>query len=138
MKVECRRTSPAPRISHGIAGNQLALSVITDFGSIIERRVASVKFTNCLGANTRTGFFRCVGIDFSNKKVYATRPKVEEVVEGVKDSLTENRVWVEDEEAVFDQVRPLRFRNRFGGLTVRARRCYKYLEHGERRGSAKR
>ena len=30
----------------------------------------------------------------------------------------------EVEEAVFDQERNLRFRNRFGGETVRARRCY--------------
>ena len=52
---------------------------------------------------------------------------VQEVLEGVKKPLIEKRVWVEDEEAVFDQVRPLRFQNRFGGLTVRVRRCYKYL-----------
>jgi hypothetical protein len=53
---------------------------------------------------------------------------LQEVLEGVSDPFTENRVWVGGEEAVFDQVRPLRFRNRFGGLTVRGRRCYKYLD----------
>ena len=52
---------------------------------------------------------------------------VQEVVEGVSEPIRENRVWVKDEEAVFDQVRSLRFRNRFGGITERARRCYKYL-----------
>ena len=51
---------------------------------------------------------------------------VQEVLEGVKDPFTENRVWVENEEAVFDQVRTLRFRNRFGGITEKRRRCYKY------------
>lgn len=52
---------------------------------------------------------------------------VQEVLEGVGEPFTENRVWIEDEEAVFDQVRTLRFRNRFGGVTERKRRCYKYL-----------
>jgi hypothetical protein len=52
---------------------------------------------------------------------------VQEVLEGVREPVVENRVWVGGEEAVFDQVRPLRFRNRFGGVTVRRRRCYKFL-----------
>jgi hypothetical protein len=52
---------------------------------------------------------------------------VQEVLEGVSEPFTENRVWVEGEEAVFDQVRTLRFLNRFGGVTERKRRCYKYL-----------
>jgi len=52
---------------------------------------------------------------------------VQEVVERVDEPFTENRVWVEGQEAVFDQRRPLRFRNRFGGQTVKLRRCYKYL-----------
>ena len=51
---------------------------------------------------------------------------VQEVVERVAEPFTENRVWVQGQEAVFDQNRPLRFRNRFGGQTVRNRRCYKY------------
>ena len=50
---------------------------------------------------------------------------VQKVVEKVGDPLTENRVWVEEQEAVFDQVRNMRFRNRFGGVTERTRRCYK-------------
>ena len=52
---------------------------------------------------------------------------VQEVLERVSEPFTENRVWVREEEAVFDQKRALRFRNRFGGVTVRQRRCYKYL-----------
>jgi hypothetical protein len=52
---------------------------------------------------------------------------VQEVLEGIGEPFTENRVWVQGEEAVFDQVRTLRFRNRFGGMTERKRRCYKYL-----------
>lgn len=52
---------------------------------------------------------------------------MQEVLEGISEPFTENRVWVEGEEAVFDQVRTLRFLNRFGGVTERKRRCYKYL-----------
>ena len=52
---------------------------------------------------------------------------VQEVLEGVGEPFTENRVWVQGQEAVFDQVRTLRFLNRFGGVTERKRRCYKYL-----------
>ncbi len=54
---------------------------------------------------------------------------VQEVVDRVADPISENRVWVEGEEARFEQVRPLRFRNRFGGQTVRERRCYRYRGH---------
>jgi len=53
---------------------------------------------------------------------------VEEVVGGVREPHHENRVYVEGHEAVYDQMRNLRFRNRFGGLTVRSRRCYKFLD----------
>jgi hypothetical protein len=52
---------------------------------------------------------------------------VEEVVDGVKEPCVENQVYVEGEEAVYDQMRNMRFRNRFGGQTVRNRRCYKFL-----------
>jgi hypothetical protein len=52
---------------------------------------------------------------------------VQEVLEGISEPVTENRVWIEGEEAAFDQARTLRFRNRFGGVTERKRRCYKYL-----------
>ncbi len=52
---------------------------------------------------------------------------VQEVLEEVSEPFSENRVWVDGEEAVFDQVRTLRFLNRFGGVTERKRRCYKYL-----------
>lgn len=51
---------------------------------------------------------------------------VQEVVQQVAEPFRENRVWVQGQEAVFDQIRPMRFRNRFGGQTVRSRRCYKY------------
>lgn len=52
---------------------------------------------------------------------------VQEVVESISEPFSENRVWVAEQEAVFDGKRSLRFRNRFGGITVRPRRCYKYL-----------
>jgi len=52
---------------------------------------------------------------------------VDEVVQGVKEPVGENRVIVEEKVAVFDGVRNLRFINRFGGVTVKPRRCYKYL-----------
>ncbi len=51
---------------------------------------------------------------------------VQEVVEGVAEPVMENRLWVAGEEALFEQRRPLRFRNRFGGETVRQRRCYRW------------
>jgi hypothetical protein len=53
---------------------------------------------------------------------------VEEIVERVQEPVTENRVLVDGEVAVYDQMRNLRFINRFGGLTIRLRRCYKYLK----------
>lgn len=52
---------------------------------------------------------------------------VQEVVEGVEEPTQANRITVDGEVAVFDQVRNLRFINRFGETVVRARRCYKYL-----------
>ena len=45
---------------------------------------------------------------------------VQEVLEGVLEPFTENRVWVEGEEAVFDQIRTLRFRNRVGIIDMGA------------------
>ena len=54
---------------------------------------------------------------------------VDEVVEGLKEPVSENRVVVGEKVAVFDGVRSLRFINRFGGVTVKPRRCYKYLKH---------
>ncbi len=41
-----------------------------------------------------------------------------------------NGVVVDGEVAVFSGVRNLRFINRFGGETVKARRCYKYVNKG--------
>ena len=54
---------------------------------------------------------------------------VDEVVEGVKEPVGENRVVVGEKEALYDGMRNLRFINRFGGVTVKPRRCYKYLHH---------
>ena len=54
---------------------------------------------------------------------------VDEVVEGLNEPVGENRVVVGEKVAVFDGVRNLRFINRFGGVTVKPRRCYKYLNH---------
>ena len=55
---------------------------------------------------------------------------LQEVVEGVREPIVENRVYVEGQGAVYDQSRNLRFLNRFGSETVRVRRCYKYLGKG--------
>ena len=52
---------------------------------------------------------------------------VQEMVEGVAEPTRANRIMVDGEVAVFDQVRNLRFINRFGEYVVRARRCYKFL-----------
>ena len=51
---------------------------------------------------------------------------VQEVVEGVEEPTRANRIMVDGEVAVFEQVRNLRFINRFGEHVVRARRCYKF------------
>ncbi len=53
---------------------------------------------------------------------------VQEVVESVQEPTRANRIMVGGEVAVFDQVRNLRFINRFGEYVVRARRCYKFLD----------
>ena len=52
---------------------------------------------------------------------------VQEVVEGVEEPTRANRIMVDGEPAVFEQVRNLRFINRFGEYVVRPRRCYKLL-----------
>ncbi len=54
---------------------------------------------------------------------------VGEVAEGVSEPVYENRVVVEGKVAVYDGMRNMRFINRFGGITERPRRCYKYLGH---------
>ena len=48
---------------------------------------------------------------------------VQEVVEGVAEPTQANRIVVDGEVAVFEQVRNLRFINRFGEYVVRPRRC---------------
>ena len=52
---------------------------------------------------------------------------VQEVVEGVEEPTRANRIVVDGEVALFEQVRNLRFINRFGEYVVRPRRCYKFL-----------
>ena len=52
---------------------------------------------------------------------------VQEVVEELDEATRANRIMVNGEVAVFDQVRNLRFINRFGEHVVRPRRCYKFL-----------
>src|SRR3972149_8578393 len=52
---------------------------------------------------------------------------IDELVEHIDEPVEDNRVIVNGEEAVFDGIRNLRFRNRFGGQPVRARRCYKFV-----------
>lgn len=52
---------------------------------------------------------------------------VDELAERLEEPVRENRVVVGGELAVFDGVRNLRFINRFGGQTVKPRRCYKYV-----------
>ena len=53
---------------------------------------------------------------------------VQEVVAGVEEPTQANRIMVDGEVAVFDQVRNLRFINRFGETVVRPRRCYKFVD----------
>ena len=52
----------------------------------------------------------------------------EKVVQGLREPTQENRLRVNGKVAVYDGRRTLRFRNRFGGETTVARRCYKYVD----------
>lgn len=52
----------------------------------------------------------------------------QEILENIEEPTLENRIIVNNEEAVFNQRRNLRFKNRFGGEIVIERRCYKYLK----------
>jgi hypothetical protein len=52
----------------------------------------------------------------------------EEIIGHVEEPVRENRVIVNGEAAVFEGIRNLRFRNRFGGETIHPRRCYKYVD----------
>jgi len=51
---------------------------------------------------------------------------IDEVVMKVKEPTVENRVAVNWEVTTYHKMRDLRFINRFGGQTVRLRRCYRY------------
>jgi len=53
---------------------------------------------------------------------------VQEVVDGLSEPVVENRIVAGGKEAVYDGKRNLRFINRFGKVTVRQRRCYKYVD----------
>lgn len=61
-------------------------------------------------------FVNCIGSLMTN-----------EIVENVEEPILENRILVDEEPAVFNQQRNLRFINRFGGLTIKSRRTYQYL-----------
>ena len=72
----------------------------------------------------------CIGVrrDVIGGLVRVRDLMVQEVVEGVQEPTRANRIMVDGKVAVFDQVRNLRFINRFGEYVVRARRCYKSLD----------
>lgn len=50
------------------------------------------------------------------------------VAERVKEPTVENRLFLDGQEARYVGMRNMRFRNRFGGETVRSRRCYRWVE----------
>ena len=54
----------------------------------------------------------------------------DDVVEKVKEPTEENTLFVDDEVAKYHEMRRVRFINRFGGETVRLRRCYRYKNKG--------
>ena len=54
----------------------------------------------------------------------------DDVVEKVKEPTVENTLDVNGEVAKYHEMRSLRFINRFGGQTVRLRRCYRYKDEG--------
>lgn len=54
----------------------------------------------------------------------------DEVVEKVKEPTVENTLVVGGKVVSYHEMRGLRFINRFGGQTVRLRRCYRYKEGG--------
>lgn len=51
----------------------------------------------------------------------------QEILEKVKEPTIENKITINDKQAVFSQKRNLRFINRFGYTTVISRRCYNYV-----------
>lgn len=83
----------------------------------------------------------CEGVDRSSVSLKEAEQKIldhvnrigqimmDQVVAGVQDPVGENRVMVGEKEAAYGGMRNLRFINRFGGQTVRSRRCYKYVDH---------
>ncbi len=54
----------------------------------------------------------------------------DDVVQKIKEPTVENTLFVEGEVAKYHEMRSLRFINRFGGETVRLRRCYRYEKKG--------
>jgi hypothetical protein len=82
------------------------------------------------------------GINLSEKSLKEGEEKVlefinrigqimtDEIVMKVKEPTVENRVVVNREVATYHEMRSLRFINRFGGQTVRLRRCYRYENKG--------
>lgn len=55
---------------------------------------------------------------------------MQEVVDGAREPLLENRTRVGDEEVRYLDQRPVSFRNRFGGVTRLNRRVYRYCDKG--------
>jgi hypothetical protein len=55
---------------------------------------------------------------------------LQEVVEGAREPLMENRAYVGQDPVRYLDERPVSFRNRFGGVTRRRRRVYRYLNKG--------
>ncbi len=55
---------------------------------------------------------------------------VQEVVDGVAEPLLENRAYVGEEPVRYLDERAVSFRNRFGGVTRRRRRVYRYCDKG--------
>jgi hypothetical protein len=54
----------------------------------------------------------------------------DDLVKNIKEPTVENGLVVNGEVAKYHEMRRLRFINRFGGETVRLRRCYKYEKGG--------
>ena len=64
-------------------------------------------------------------VEFVNKIGQAL---TDDLIEKVQEPTLENRIIVNGEVATYHELRPLRFINRFGGETIRQRRCYKYQD----------
>lgn len=66
-------------------------------------------------------------LDFVN---WVARLMLQEVVDAAAEPLTENKGYVGEEPVRYLDERPVSFRNRFGGVTRRRRRVYRYCNKG--------